>query len=364
MKKILLIAVTSQSVMTFRRSLIAELQNNGYAVSVIAFDREYEQDVLDLGVDFYCIEDSNRSVNPLRILTLQRRYARVIQAIAPDTVFTFMLKPNIFGAPAARSAKVKKIYSMVEGAGDVFINNSPKWKIVRAVVCFLYKRAFRCSDKVFFLNTDDISEFTSRGLLPEAKCSLIHGIGVDLVYFSQKPLQNRKSFLMVARMLHNKGVIDYCECARRVKKKHPDAYFGYLGGEGNVTLSDIKDYIDDGSVDYLGTAKDVRTYLESCTCLVLPSMREGCPVSVMEAEATGRAIITTNNVGCRETVTENYNGFLVDCHDVDAMVEKCEYLIDNPEEAEKMCRNSRIFAEEHFDQSKINKQIITILEQE
>ena len=257
MKKILLLCVTSQNVITFRARLIKALQEKGYAVSVVAFDNEYKEDIAKLKVDFYCIEEKNRSMNPLKILSLKGKYKKLIKQINPDIVFTFMLKPNTFGVLAAKSAGVENIYSMVEGAGDAFIHNSLKWKIVRSVVCALYRKAFKHSKKVFFLNTDDKTEFIQKHLVTAEQCEIVHGIGVDLEKFSFKPLQNTKTFLMVARMLETKGVYEYCKCARLVKQKYPDAVFNYLGAEGTVKLADIQEYIDDGSITYLGTTKDV-----------------------------------------------------------------------------------------------------------
>ena len=358
MKKILLICVTSQNVITFRRGLIESLKSEGYDVSVIAFDSKYAHEISEMNVVFYCVDDANRSINPLKILTLKRRYKKIIDAICPNIVFTFMLKPNIFGVMAAKSAGVESIFSMVEGAGDVFINDSLKWKVVRMVVCFLYRLSFRHSKKVFFLNEDDKSEFLSRKLVKEEQCELIRGIGVDVEHFAKKPLKNHKTFLMVARMLRTKGTLEYCECARMVRKKYPEAVFNYLGAEGNITLEDIKSYVDDGSINYLGTTKDVIPYLEDCTCLVLPSYREGCPMSVMEAEAVGRAIITTDSVGCKDTINDGFNGFIVPSCDVQKLAEKCICLINHPEVAENMAVNSRKYAEEHFDSKKINEQIL------
>lgn len=362
MNKITLICVTSQSVITFRLGLIKTLLENGYEVSVIAFDSEYEKKISELGVDFYCVEDSNRSINPLRIISLKSRYKKIIKKISPDVVFTFMLKPNIFGVMAAKSGGVKRIFSMVEGAGDVFINNSVKWKLIRIVVCCLYRRAFRYSKKVFFLNNDDKNEFVSRRLVKREQCELIPGIGVDLDRFAQKPLKNYNTFLMVARMLKTKGTIEYCECARRVREKHPNAVFNYLGAEGNLTLNDIQAYIDDGSINYLGTTKDVRPFLEDCTCFVLPSYREGCSMSVMEAEAVGRCIITTDSVGCRDTVSDGYNGFIVPCCDIESLVEKCCYVFSHFEDAELMGEKSREYAENKFAQNIINQRICNIVD--
>ena len=140
----------------------------------------------------------------------------MIREICPDIVVTFMLKPNTFGVLAAKKAGVKSIYSMVEGAGDVFINGGLKWKAIRAVVCGLYRRAFRHSRKVFFLNNDDKAEFIQKRLVTSEQCEVIHGIGVDLDKFAYRPMKNRQTFLMVARMLRTKGVFEYCECAKSV----------------------------------------------------------------------------------------------------------------------------------------------------
>lgn len=359
--KAFLLCVTSQSVLTFRRNLIQVLIEKGVDVHVCAFDDDYEARIEELGATFHCIEDKNRSLNPFKVLSLKNKYCKVIKEVKPDVVFTFMVKPNTFGVLAAKKAGVKKIFSMVEGAGDVFINDGLKWKIIRKGVCHLYKKAFRNSQKVFFLNKDDKAEFLRRKLVRETQCEIVHGIGVDLEKFADKPLKNHRTFLMVARMLKTKGVFEYCECARIVRRKYPDAVFNYLGAEGTVKLDDIREYIDDGSIVYLGTTDDVRPYYEDCAAYVLPSYREGMPMSVMEAEAVGRAIIATDVNGCRDTVVNEYNGFLVPRGDASALSEKIVYCIEHPEETELFGANSRKFAEENFDQKKINEVLTEII---
>ena len=300
-------------------------------------------------------------MNPFRILSLKNRYCKMIREICPDIVVTFMLKPNTFGVLAAKKAGVKSIYSMVEGAGDVFINGGLKWKAIRAVVCGLYRRAFRHSRKVFFLNNDDKAEFIQKRLVTSEQCEVIHGIGVDLDKFAYRPMKNRQTFLMVARMLRTKGVFEYCECARAVKKKYPQAVFNYLGGEGSVKVSDIREYIDDGSVCYLGTTDDVRPYYEEAFVYLLPSYREGMPMSVMEAESVGRAAIVTDVNGCRDAVQDGYNGFLVPLGDGEKLIEKVIWCIEHPEDTERMGKQARAYAEENFDQKEINKKILTVL---
>lgn len=357
MKKILLLCASSNSVRNFRQPLIRKLQNEGYRVGVCAFDDVNRELIEGLNVDFFYMPSHNRLLNPFHLLSLEKKYVKLIKEYQPDIVFTFVLKPNTFGVLAAKKAGVKKIYSMVEGAGDVFINNGLKWKVIRKFVCYLYKKAFKNSRKVFFLNNDDKAEFLSRKLVKEEQCEVIHGIGVDLERFAYKPVKNYKTFLMVARMLKTKGVYEYCKCARIVKQKYPDATFNYLGAEGTVKLADIQEYIDDGSICYLGTTKDVRPYLENALLLLLSSYREGMPMSIMEAESVGRGIITSDGVGCKDTVIDGQNGFIVPRGDYAQMAEKVIWCIEHPEDAEQMGKNARAFAEENFDERKINEYI-------
>lgn len=359
-KKILLICNTSTNIVTFRLPLIRALKNKGLSVFVVAFDDKRKDEIVAEGVAFYCVSGSNTSLNPLKILNLKSDYYKVIKKINPDIVFTFMLKPNTFGVLAAKKAKVKNIYSMVEGAGDAFVNTDLKWKIIRFVICKLYKKSFKSSKKVFFLNNDDKTEFIQRKLVKEEQSVIIHGIGVDLEKFAYKPIKNHKTFLMVARLVKTKGVFEYCKCARIVKQKYPDAVFNYLGGEHSLKVADIQEYIDDGSIDYLGEKSDVRPELENVLLLLLlSSYREGLPMSIMEAESMGRAVITSNGVGCRDTVIDGYNGFLVPVGDYEQMAEKVMWCIEHPEESEQMGKNARSFAEENFDQEKINEKILS-----
>lgn len=396
-KKILMICNTSQNVFNFRLPLIKKMQAEGYEVSTITFDDKYADDLEKEGVKQYFISDKNRSVNPLKILSLKNKYSKIIQQIKPDIVFTFMLKPNVFGVPAAKKAGVKNIYAMVEGAGDAFINKSLKWKLVKFVETKLYKKAFKQAKKVFFLNNDDKSDFESLKLVSSEQSVVINGIGVDIDRFSAKPVSKKSNkFIMIARMLKTKGVLEYCECARLVKKSHPEAEFMYLGGEGTLKVADIQEYIDDGSVNYLGTAKDVRPFVEDSLALVLPSYREGMPMTIMEAESMGRAVITSNNVGCKDTVENGFNGFKVEIAGnnkdvsklkteansclkfetadanqqqtefvgVGGLAQCCIKLLENKDLAVTLGKNARKFAEDKFDQAKINSQIFEITTKE
>ena len=359
--KIFLVITKSYTVLTFRKCLIKKLQDHGCEVGVIAFDDEHKGEIERLGVRFYSVHSDNRSLNPIGCLKYQKKVEQILLLEKPDSVFTFMLKPNIFGVFAAKKAKVKNIFSMIEGLGDVFINTSAKWRVIRVVVSGLYRMSLKIPKVVFFINKDDEFEFINRRLVKECKTELINGIGVDLEHFAQVSVPENRTALMVARMLKTKGVIEYCEAARLVKKRFPDAVFKYLGSEGTVSLVDIQPYIDDGSVDYLGVTNDVRPYLEQCSLFVLPSYREGVPMSVMEAEGVGRAIVTTDAIGCRDTVIDEYNGFLVNCKNSEQLAEKIIWLFENMDKLIEMGCNSRKFAEEHFDQKLINAQIVDVM---
>lgn len=359
--KILLACSNSSVVVTFRKRLIEKLQELGHEVCALVFDTQYEEEIKKLGVEFYCCNDANRSLNPFKVLTLSGRYAKMIKKINPDLVFTFMLKPNIYGVQGAKKAGYSNIYSMVEGTGDVFIYNSLKWKLIRKYVCHGYKKAFKHSKKVFFLNNDDKSEFVKRGLVKDEQCEIVHGIGIDLEKFAYQPIENTTTFLMIARLLKTKGVIEYCEAAKIVKEKYPDAVFNLVGPEGTIKAEDLKEYTENGIVNYLGATTDVRPYIKESSVYVLPSYREGFSVSVMEAQAVGRAVITCDTNGTRDAVENGNNGFLVPVASSKDLAEKMLYFLDNPEKVYEMGQNAKAHAEESFDYKVINEKISKII---
>ena len=166
---------------------------------------------------------------------------------------------------------------------------------------------------------------------------------------------------MVARLNKAKGVFEYCNCAREVKKLYPNATFGLLGGEGDISKEDILEFIEDNSIEYYGETNSVLPYLEDCSVFVLPTYREGFPVAVMEAQSVGRAVIISDTIGCKDTVNDGFNGFKVCVQNVNALKEKCIYFIENPKKVVEMGLNARQFALDNFDQEKINNKIIQLI---
>ncbi len=360
--KIAFIVSKSYTVLTFRQKLIEALKKKNNEVIIIAQDNDKEEEINKLGVEFYYYNQSNRSINPFSSLKYMNYIKNILIKEKIELVFTFQAKANTFGAMAAKKAKIDKIYSMVEGAGDVFFYNTVKWKLIRFVSCRLYKSAFKKNKKVFFLNNDDLLEFKKRKLIKESQGVVINGIGVDLERFKFEQIDNFNSVVMVSRLVKTKGVYDYIDVARKVKEKYPNIHFKYLGPEGDISVDEIRRYIDSGIIDYMGMVDDVRPYLKDSFCFILPSFyREGLPMSIMEAEAMGRPIITTNNVGCRATVKDGYNGFLTECHNVDSMASKIIYLYENREECIKIGLNSRMYAEKNYNSKDINDKIISII---
>lgn len=364
-KKLLMLCAASQNIYTFRLPLIKRLEREGFEVYAVAFDDDYKNELKAERVRFMCLKGSNRSSNPLKILSLKKHYRQIIDKVKPDVVFTFVLKPNTFGVLAAHEAGVTHIFSMVEGAGDPFTLTGLKWRVVKKVVCSLYKKSFKYPDKVFFLNQDDAKEFAELGLVKHKQSQLVFGIGVDTERFAETPVDvSSNQFVMMARMQLTKGVIDYCNAARLVKQSHPEAEFLYLGGESSLKVSDIQEYIDDGSIKYLGVVKDVRPELKASLMMCMPSYyREGMSMSIMEALSSGRGVITTDNIGCRDMVREGYNGYIIDKHDYKALADRCIKVLEDKALAEQMGKNAREYAVEHLEQSKINEKIVGVLQQ-
>ena len=363
--KVMLIVSQSSTVIGFRKKLIEKIQSKGHDVVVVCGDCVYKDEIEKMNCSFYYAELNNRKINLLKSF----RYVRLIKKIAmkekPDVSMTFMLKPNTFGVIGLKKAGIKNVISMVEGLGDTFNKSGLKWLLIKKVVIHLYKKSFKHVRTVIFLNNDDLSLFEKLKIVNDNKSILVNGIGVDLEKYSFKPVNiNSNKFVMVARMIKSKGVIDYCECARIVRETHPEAEFFYLGAEGDVKISDIKPYINNKDIIYCGNVKNVIPFLEDSIFFVLPSKYgEGKPMSIMEAEAIGRGIITTNNVGCRDLVIDGYNGFVIEKNDISTMVKCCLKVIEDKTIALCFGKNSRLFAEKELDAEKINAIILSIIEE-
>jgi len=351
--KILLINTASSTIINFRKDLIMHLQNTGYEVVVITMDSVYKEEIEQLNIKQYIVESSNRSVNVFSNLKYKKEIKKIIEIEKPDIVFSFQAKPNTLGIIAARNVKYK--FAMVEGRGDVFGIKKPLYAILRLILTSLYRKSFKKIDKVFFLNNEDFSYFVDKKIIKGEKGIIIKGIGINTNEFNKTPITNFETFIMVSRLLPSKGVMEYCEAAQIVREKGYNYKFLLVGNEAKITKKDIQKYIDNGSIEYLGLRKDVKSLLQSSTVFVLPSYyHEGLPISILEAMAIGRPILTTDSIGCKETIFDEKNGFKIKVKDPHDLADKMITIMKDVDLINKYGDYSRYLTESIFEQSIIN----------
>ena len=365
MKKILLICNESKTVVNFRKELIVFLTKKDYSISLIIGDDEFLPEIKKLGVDVHIIPFTNRSLNPFATLSLIRKFKRVIKQDNPDVIFTFQIKPNIFGAIAASKASNAPVFSMVEGLGDPFQPKNFKGKIVRLIVSKLYKRAFKSVNKVFFLNNYDKEEFISRKLIDDKKCVVIPGIGIDTTnYVPSYNLPKEAHIVFIGRLIENKGVYEFCSIAKKVRESRKDIYFDIYGSESQIKISDLRNFINDGIVSCHGYSTDIKNVVANSLILLSTSYREGFPRTIMEAMALGRTTIASNVVGNRDVIVDGVTGYLIEKEDIDGFSKKIIELVNDQSLLIKIGQQARKYCEEHYDSETINGIIANTMEQE
>ncbi|MDK1394747.1 glycosyltransferase family 4 protein [Pseudomonas protegens] len=368
--KIALIGTTAASVLGFRSDLIVALVKEGY--QVFAFALDYNADsrakVSMLGAEPVDYDFSRTGLNPLSDIFNMLKLSRRLKLIAPDIVFSYFSKPVIFGTLAALLARVKRRVGMLEGLGYAFTDQPKgitfKGFLLRRVQVFLYRVSFPFLERIIFLNDDDRLDLVGKYKLKVSSVSVLGGIGLKLSnYPYAKPPKADISFIFVGRLLAEKGVNEFIQAARIVREKFSSVKFIMLGGldEGNpggLTSDNINELTHHGLVDHHGHVDDVVSWITNSSVFVLPSYREGVPRSTQEAMAIGRAVITTDVPGCRDTVVDGVNGFLVPAWSPEALAEKMIYFINNPEEIEAMGLQSRKLAISNFDEKVVNARLI------
>ena len=350
----------SSSVMYFRRDLIKSLRRLGHKIVLITADSDFQEEIQQLCDKRYVINVHNRSTNVFKSIYYFNRVRAITRAEKPDVVFTFQAKPNTLGVLGAKKY-CSNIYSMIEGLGDVFIKETVTWRIVRKILRLMYRISLKKANKVFFLNSDDKDYFLNNRLVKTNQIVQIDGIGINLDSFPFKEVSNFNTILMVARLLKSKGVIEYCEAAKIVKNQGYQYNFILIGSESELSSRDIKEYTDFNYITYLGFQKNVKSIIEESTIFVLPSYREGLPISTLEAMAIGRPIITTNAVGCKDTIIDAYNGFVVAIGDANDIADKVIKLMSDRDKIIHYGKNGRKMTEDKFNQININKKITDII---
>lgn len=363
--KVVLIASFAKSLIQFRGKLISDLVASGADVVALAPDDSPDaaSDLKKIGARFVPYFLSRASLNPLRDLRSCRELVKILRKERPDAVLSYTAKPMTYGSFAAGRARVGQSFSMVTGLGYSFSGHSFKQRLLRFVQLSLYRRAFRQNKLVIFQNEDDRAEFVRLKVVPRDKTRVVAGSGIDLEKYPVQPIEGSKiTFLMIARLLHEKGVAEYCQAAGRISEVMPgQCEFILVGGEdpnpGGISAVEMKEWL--GPVKWVGEQQDVCPYLTESTCYVLPSYREGTPRSTLEALSTGRPVITTDAVGCRETVEEGVNGWLVPPRDANALSEAMICAASLPiERLREMGSASRALAEQRFDVQLVNRNLL------
>lgn len=372
--KILIIGTVASSFYGFRAELIESLIELDY--SVYAFTSEFGKNELEkiekLGAIPISYKLNRGGVSPLADVKSTLDLAKAIKSINPDIVFSYFVKPVIFGTLAAKIAQVPKIVGMLEGLGYSFTEQpegiSRKAKIIKSIQIVLYKVALPKLDDLIFLNLDDPQDLVKKYSIKVKNIHVLGGIGLDLESYNYQspPNTNIINFLFIGRLLKGKGIHEFISATKLVKKDYPNAKFTVLGAIDEANPGALKKYeldqlISSGIIDYPGHVDNVTDWIANSHVFVLPSYREGVPRSTQEAMAIGRPIITTDVPGCRETVIDGVNGFLVEKWNPEALAKKMVYFIVNPEQIEKMGLESYKIAKEKYDAHKVNKRLLKIL---
>ncbi len=368
--RIMILTAGTKSLFWFRMDMMKTLVRSGHDVIAVGAEPEerWSSEFAKARIRYRNIDVERTGTNPFSDLRTINSIRTIMHQEEPDTLFTFHGKGNIYGNIACQLEGFKEIYSSVEGLGNVLAPSSANEKdpfIVRQILKSEYTFAFKSVKKVFFVNRENLDFFINKKMLDPRKAVLTDGIGVNLKRFSKRPISDADTatFLFLGRLIAAKGVLDFANSAHFIKKWYPDIPFQAIAigpyEQHNPRVREaLQPYIEEGAIQYHGSHHDVRPYLNKCSTVVLPSTyNEGLPKSLMEAMAVGRAIITTNTTGCKETVIEGKNGILIKPHDIAGLTAAMIEFATHPRWVRTMGHESRAIAEKRFDVHQINKRI-------
>lgn len=355
-RRLVLSINSAWNIANFRGGLIKGLQADGWEVVAMAPRDDHVPRIEAMGCRFVEIAMDSGGTHPGRDLRLYRRYKALLAAERPDAFLAYTIKPNVFGSLAAHRLGIPVINN-IAGLGTAFIRTN--W--LTSVARLLYRIALRRSHRVLFQNADDRDYFVSSGLISAAQADRVPGSGVDLTAFAALDMPKDDAahpiqFLMIGRLLRDKGVLEYVEAARMLRVLSVPAQFSLLGfidttNPTAISADQLRTWEQEGVVRYLGSTDDVRPFLANAHCVVLPSYREGVPRTLLEAASMARPLIATDAVGCRDAVDDGINGFLVRPRSADDLAEKCAHFVQLSAAARaELGRNSRIKMEREFDE--------------
>ncbi len=327
---------------------------------------EIQADIENLGTDFQPFPVHRNSLNILQDIATLRNLRKTYRRLKPDLILSYTIKPIIWGGIAARSCPQTKFFALVTGLGYAFQGTTLKRRLLNSLVTKLYRFALGRSSGVIFQNSDNRNLFVQRKIVPAEKCHVVKGSGINVLDFAHTPLPDGPArFLLIARLLGEKGIREYAAAAKIVKSRYPDSVFELVGPEDpspdGISIKEIESFTDDETLAYSGSTIDVRPFIKACHVYVLPSYHEGMPRTVLEAMAIGRPILTTDVPGCRDTVKPDANGWLVPKANAEALANKMIEAIEHRGRWQTMGNESRRIAEEEFDVHKVNASMLEIM---
>lgn len=364
-RRILVLSSQAFSLLHFRLDMMLRFIKLGYDVYAAAPDSEPEwsEKLGANGIYYNSFYLQRNGENPIKDIQGYFTLKKLIAQIKPDIVFAYQAKTVIYGTLAAHACGVTEIYDLIAGLGSVFRHSEKSWKrrLIKNILSVEYRAALKYAKVVFFQNHDDSKVFIDSKLTKPEKTKYMNGSGVNTEHFLRHPMPKEKKVLFVGRYIADKGLREYLEAARLLKAKHPEVVFEMVGyydtNPSAIQPEYVQQYIDEGVVVDCGKQDDTYDYLKNCYAFVLPSYHEGTPKSVLEAMAVGRPIVTTNAPGCRETVEDGVNGYLVDVGNSAQLADQIEKIITDEKIAVLMAEESYRRVVEKYDVRKVNEQL-------
>lgn len=345
-------------------NFVKELMAQGHEVHTIAPCDEYTKFLEEAGCTHHDVIMDSRGANPIKDTALIFELFSIYRRLRPDVILHYTIKPNVYGTLAAAMLKIPVVNNMC-GLGTIFLKDT----VVAKFALWLYKIAFRFPKKVFFQNPDDLNLFVERKLIDQKICDLLPGSGIDLSRFQPVDFKRNQpfTFLLISRLITDKGILEFVEAAKKLKSSGMQAKFQLLGAKDpkhkrGIEVSVIDEWVKAGTVEYLGTTKDVRHFIQQADCIVLPSYREGTPRTLLEASSSAKPIVTTDVPGCHHVVKHQYNGLLCKLKDADDLASKMLEMANYDDETlRKMGQNGRAKMETEYDEKIVAEKYLTTL---
>lgn len=363
--KVAIVLNTSWNIYNFRMNLVRSLQAAGHEIHTVAPTDEHTHFLTEAGCIHHAVKMDSRGANPVKDLALIFELYGIYKRLKPDVILHYTIKPNVYGSLAASFLRIP-VVNNVCGLGTVFLKDD----LLSSIAMFLYRVSFKFPKKVFFQNPDDLNLFLDKKLVPSHTVDLLPGSGIDLEKFRPVSFQRNEkfTFLLISRLITDKGILEYIDAVKKLRAEGLNARFQVLGAidpkhKRGIKRNVIQDWINAGLIEYLGTTKDVRHFIERADCVVLPSYREGTPRTLLEAASSSKPIVATNVPGCNQVVENNFNGLLCNMKDSADLAAKMRSMANYDNETLKnMGLNGRRKMETEYNESIVIDKYLHTLE--